>query len=137
MSFDYIKNNTKKSSIIFIILLIIFSTGYNSFNKYYQKPKEWIDETYNECKRSNPNVSDENIKAIVEHSYSYLYEKYGDVDNFPSAKNYTREDKYNLLNFTIDYAVPDSLKDSSRKNIDVLIERLDKKIQQRDSLRRL
>lgn len=50
--------------------------------------------------------------------YEKLEKRYKEPKYFPAYVNYTRDDKIDEFNCTIDFLVPDSLnKDSLRKNI--------------------
>lgn len=140
MDFQRIKFNKKSPLFITVCFtILLLGIAYPIINKYYIKPKKWKDDFARDFQRLNMDIDKTKIINFTDCIYEKLLNAYGDVDNFPFEKNYTKEDKYNVANCLIDNVSPDSLKDYLRENIDLVIikseERQQKRLGRADSIK--
>ena len=139
MKNESLKSKNSKWIIWFIVIVCLLDFSYMTINKYYLRPKKWINERYDEIiKQQYKNVSNENAMNYCKCNYEKLHSRYGDVNNFPNERGYTKEDNYDQMNCFIDYLTPDSLKEFYRKNIDLLVikaeERTKNRLRKEDSI---
>jgi len=106
---------------IYIFCLLLFILTFRSVFEEYSKIN-WI----NTCSHADKTQSKQeriNNTDYCECVYNRFLKRYEKVDNFPSQTSYSREDKIDIFNCTVDFLIPDSInKDSLKKNIENYID---------------
>lgn len=131
MKNESLKKKNSKRIIWFIVIVCVLDFSYMTINKYYLRPRKWINERYDIIRKQHKNVSDENVMNYCKCLYEKLHSRYGDVNKFPNERSYTKEDNYDQMNCFIDFITPDSLKEFCRKNIDLIIIRAEERTKER------
>jgi len=121
-----------------IILICVIEFSYFTINTYYLRPKKWKEHLYHLFRDSNKyrKASDENIVKYVDCLYEKYHDRYGKVDNFPSNEYSSKEDINDEFDCMVEYLLADSLKASFKKNKELILEKLEKKIKDEKLIQR-
>jgi hypothetical protein len=115
-------------SLIFIVIIIIFSIGYPIIYHLDIKPRKFKKELFEALKTENFfNASDTQLINFTECLTQKLLKRYKTIDNIPEWKVYGLEEKKMVLSCLIDNLITDSLnKQIYRNNFDSIINKIGK-----------
>jgi len=104
------------SLIVYILLVSFFCTNNYKAYKWIERFKKGFNIG---TKYSVPVIK---VNKLGRYRFNQLKAKYKGIDNFPSTKDYSRDDVYDLFNSVMECVVDDSLKQEYKTNINKYVD---------------